>query len=96
MISVHIHLKASRHQHSSKAAKAVATHRSSNAVNGVARDTADENEMRTSYTTAAPGDSNRSEFEGADTMGVGVDVCVGGDGDDGHWRVTRGFPERKV
>ncbi|KAL1421096.1 hypothetical protein MTO96_023521 [Rhipicephalus appendiculatus] len=29
-------------------------------------------------------------------MGVGDDVCVGGDGDDGHWRVTRGFPERKV
>lgn len=93
---VHIHVQASRHQQCRKAAKEIARHKSSNAVNDVVRETADEDEMRTSYTTAAPGDSNRSEFEGADTMGVGDDVCVDGDGDDGHWRVTRGFPERKV
>lgn len=76
---------------------AVTRHKSSNVVNDVAREAAADDEMRTSYTTAAPGDSSTSEFGGTAAIAVGDDVCGDGDDDDnGHLRVTRGFPERNM
>lgn len=74
-----------RHQRRKGAAEETRRH-DSKSFSDVARDIADDEVMRTSYTTAGPGDSKRSALGGGGPLGDDPRVC----GVDGHWRATSG------